>query len=177
MPSNSQSSSGQSSSGQPSDAQLRAFLDEALPPDQMAAIEVRLRDDQDLHRRLAELRGQQDAGMHSIGAIWRRHRLSCPDREELGQFLLGVMDAEAEQYVRFHLDRVGCRFCAANVDDLERQRSETADTVEVRRQRYFQTSAVICAPARSCVRQNAGLGTWKRRFGRCPPKSGDFGYT
>lgn len=128
------------------DSQLRGFLDEVLPPDQMAEIELRLRDDSELHTRLATIRGQVDAGMHSIGAIWRRHRLSCPNREQLGQYLLGVMDPEAEDYIRFHLERIGCRFCAANVTDLERERAEStkienAAKRQTRRRRYFETSA------------------------------------
>ena len=125
----------------PSDAHLLAFLDEALPPDQMAAVELALRDNTELHQRLAQLRGQQDAGMHSLGAIWRRHRLSCPQRDELGQFLLGVLDPEVEEYVEFHISRVGCRYCSANLEDLQRERSESATQIETRRQRYFQTSA------------------------------------
>ena len=123
------------------DALLRAFLDEALPPAQMAAIEQALRDDTSLHERLAQVRGEQDAGMHSIGAIWRRHRLSCPDRNELGQYLLGVLDEEVEQYVRFHLDRIGCRFCSANLQDLQRQREESQVETQQRRHRFLQTSA------------------------------------
>lgn len=123
------------------DAQLRSFLDESLPPDQMAEIEIRLREDPTLHARLAELRGQQDAGMHSIGAIWRRHRLSCPDRQQLGQYLLGVLEPDEEEYVRFHVGRIGCRYCGANLADLERERAESASHRQTRRQRYFQTSA------------------------------------
>lgn len=127
------------------DSQLRGFLDEVLPPDQMAEIELRLRDDSELHRRLATIRGQLDAGMHSIGAIWRRHRLSCPDREQLGQYLLGMMDPQAENYIRFHLERIGCRFCAANVIDLEREQAASTSPEklqgETRRRRYFETSA------------------------------------
>ena len=129
-----------------SDSQLRAFLDESLAPAQMSEIEAALRDQPDLHARLVELRGQQDAGMHSIGAIWRRYRLSCPDRSELGQFLLGVMEPEAEEYVQFHVERVGCRFCSANLADLERERSESSSQVESRRRKYFQTSAGYLRP-------------------------------
>ena len=122
------------------DSQLLAFLDEALPPEQMAEVETALRDDSQLHERLGQLRGMQDAGMHSIGAIWRRHRISCPDRAQLGQFLLGVLDPEVEQYIQFHIQRIGCRFCSANLEDLQRERSESATQVATRRRRYFQTS-------------------------------------
>lgn len=130
----------------PSDAQLRAFLDESLPPDQMAAIESQLRNNTALHQRLATLRGQQDAGMHSIGAIWRRHRLSCPDRNVLGQFLLGVLETDHEDYIRFHVERVGCRFCSANLADLQRSRNESSGQIETRRQKFFQTSAGYLRP-------------------------------
>ncbi len=74
-----------------SDAQLLAFLEEALPPTEAAAIENRLRADPELLQRLGELRAKEDAGVHSLGAIWRRYRLSCPTREQLGQWLLGYL--------------------------------------------------------------------------------------
>lgn len=122
------------------DADLQAFLDEALPAAQMSEIELALREDKSLHERLAILRGQQDAGMHSIGAIWRRDRVSCPSREELGQYLLGVMDQDAESYFEFHVERVGCRYCQANLSDLKAQQSDASEQVQTRRRKYFQTS-------------------------------------
>ncbi len=130
---------------QPTDAQLSAYLDEALPVDQLAAIERRLRDDANLRQRLAVVIGRQDAGLHSIGVIWRRNRLSCPSRDELGQYLLGVLDQPVADYIEFHLQQVGCRYCAANLDDLRgTQQAASAvakDSTSVRRQRYFETSA------------------------------------
>lgn len=125
------------------DADLLAFLDESLPVDMMADIEAACRDDRALRKRLATVRGREDAGLHTIGAIWRRHRLSCPDRRELGQFLLGVLDDDADTYIRFHLKRVGCRACQANLDDLQVQQQavETATATAARRTRYFQSSA------------------------------------
>jgi hypothetical protein len=74
-----------------SPATLERFLDEALPPDQMAAVEAALRADGALQAALAAAVGRRDAGVHSLGAIWRRHRLSCPTREQLGSHLLGVL--------------------------------------------------------------------------------------
>jgi hypothetical protein len=141
MPSDSRHGDSRHSDSRHSDSLLRAFLDEGLPPEQMAEIEEALRSDHQLHERLARLRGMQDAGMHSIGAIWRRHRISCPDRSQLGQYLLGVLDPEVEAYVRFHVERIGCRYCSANLSDLQRERSESATQVETRRRRYYQTSA------------------------------------
>ena len=70
--------------------ELEAFLDEALPVERMAAIEDALRKSESLQQQLAAINGRRDAGVHSLGEIWRRHRLSCPSREQLGSYLLGV---------------------------------------------------------------------------------------
>jgi anti-sigma factor RsiW len=124
------------------DPELDRFLDDALPPEQMAAIEAALRDDESLKARLASFVGRRDAGVHSLGAVWRRHRLSCPTREQLGSYLLGVLDPAVEDYVRFHLETTACRCCQASVEDL-REQTAAADkkAVEVRRTKYFQSSA------------------------------------
>ena len=123
-------------------AQLEGFLDESLPDEQMTSIEAALRDDEALATRLATLVGQRDAGVHTLGAIWRRHRLSCPSREQLGSYLLEVLATEHAEYVRFHLEKVGCRFCNASVDDLRQQHESTdLDDSRTRRHRYFQSSA------------------------------------
>jgi hypothetical protein len=124
------------------DAELAAFLDEDLPQERMAAIEQALRDDPTLGQRLTHLVGSLDAGVHSIGAIWRRNRLSCPTREQLGSYLLDVLDASHAEYVRFHLETVGCRVCNASLDDLRAQHLADEKTArETRRKRYFQSSA------------------------------------
>lgn len=133
----------------PSDEVLSAYLEEALPVDQLANIERQLRDDADLRKRLAIVIGRQDAGLHSVGVIWRRNRLSCPSRDELGQYLLNVLDDGPAEYIRFHLEVVGCRYCTANHDDLRStgpfaSQSQSTDGTEqpaARRRRYFETSA------------------------------------
>ena len=80
------------------DAELAAFLDEALPPARCAELEHALRTDTQLRERLVQVRGRETAGLHTIGAIWRRSRLSCPDRAELGQLLLGTLSSEQVGY-------------------------------------------------------------------------------
>ena len=59
-------------------AELEAYLDEALPAEQMAAIEEALRQNESLQERLRSTNGRRDAGVHSLGEIWRRHRLELP---------------------------------------------------------------------------------------------------
>jgi len=122
-------------------AELEAYLDEALPVERMTAIEEALRQDAALQQRLAATNGRRDAGVHSVGEIWRRHRLSCPSREQLGSFLLGVLPADAADYVKFHVESIECRYCAASLEDLRAQQS-AADVgqTQQRRQRYFQSS-------------------------------------
>lgn len=122
-------------------AELEAYLDEALPVEQMARIEDALRRDRGLLDDLAAVNSRRDGGAHSVGEIWRRHRLSCPPREQLGGFLLGVLPPPVMEYVTFHLDVVGCRYCQANAADLRRQQAETASAAQTRRKKYFQSSA------------------------------------
>ena len=125
-----------------SNAELEAYLDESLSAARMVAVEDALRHDEALGQRLAAINGRRDAGVHSLGEIWRRRRLSCPTREQLGSYLLSVLADDAADYVRFHLGTVGCRFCAANVEDLQAQQSAAdANQVQQRQHRYFQSSA------------------------------------
>ena len=123
-----------------SDEQLLAYLDETLPLDQMAPIESELRRSESLRNRAAGLLRHRDDGMHSVGEIWRRMRLSCPSRSELGGFVLGTLDRALMEYVDFHLRTVGCRYCAANLEDLEHAGTSTNDAPQ-RRQKFFQSSA------------------------------------
>lgn len=123
------------------DQQLQAYLDEALPAAGMSAIEQQLREDPQLRQRLIDQAGQREAGVHGLGEIWRRHRLSCPTRGQLGGFLLGTLEEDLTSYVLFHLEQIGCRQCSANLEDLRQQQSELASMAQSRRRRYFQTSA------------------------------------
>jgi hypothetical protein len=120
---------------------LSAYLDDALSDDETAAVEQALRQNDTLRRQLRGLLQERDRGEHSVGAVWRRHRLSCPTREQLGSFLLGVLEAEPHGYIDFHLRTIGCAFCQANLADLQAQQEDTAPQVQQRRKRVFASSA------------------------------------
>jgi hypothetical protein len=125
-----------------SDGELEAYLDEVLSVERMTAVEAALRENEVLQKRLAAINGRRDAGFHSLGEIWRRHRLSCPTREQLGSFLLGVLTDDVADYVQFHLETIACRYCTASVEDLRAQQSAAAsEQTNERRARYFQSSA------------------------------------
>jgi hypothetical protein len=122
------------------DRDLLAYLDEALPAEVMAQLEQQFRSDPALVRRLAQLVAERDGGLHALGDIWRRHRLSCPPRSELENYLSRTLSAEETTYIKFHVTVVGCRCCQANLKDLEGERGEPADHGGARRRRYFQSS-------------------------------------
>jgi hypothetical protein len=122
------------------DELLRQYLAETLPPESMARVEKALRDSADLRQRLEDVRSARgEAGIHTLGAIWRRGRLSCPDRQQLGSYLLDALDPDLGDYVRFHLDVVGCPFCRANLADLQ-SKTDPPHATHSRRQRYFHSS-------------------------------------
>jgi len=123
----------------PSD--LEAYLDEALPPEEMARIEKAMRGDRALMRQLTAVHARRSAGVHSLGDIWRRHRLSCPSREQLGSLLLDALPDELADYIQFHMNAAGCRFCQANLADLQNRQAEGERAAESRRRKYFQSSA------------------------------------
>lgn len=124
-----------------SDQQLLAYLDESLASEMMSSIEQNLRSDEALRERLVGVAGMREAGIHGLGEIWRRQRLTCPTRQQLGSYLLGAIDTAERDYLQFHLQIVGCRLCQANLDDLQQQSTEQQTTAQTRRRRYFQTSA------------------------------------
>ena len=103
---------------------LRDYLHDALPEPEMAAVEKALRGSPALRTALDEIREEDDRGEHTVGAIWRRERVSCPTRDQLGGFLLGAGDPDLLDYVQFHLDTIGCPYCQANLDDLKKLQGE-----------------------------------------------------
>lgn len=121
-------------------ADLEAYLDESLPSERMARIEQALRDEPALLHELAAIHSRRDSGVHTIGELWREHRLTCFTRDELGAFLLNTLEDERADFVRFHLETVGCPFCRANLADLDQRRAESARAADARRRRYFESS-------------------------------------
>jgi RNA polymerase sigma factor (sigma-70 family) len=84
------------------------------------------------HRCLKQVRqhiGKLDVSLDTLGegfenllkAIWQSQRLSCPKRSTIGAYLLETLDKDWHEYVDFHLNKLGCGFCRANLDDLRSQ--------------------------------------------------------
>jgi hypothetical protein len=97
---------------------LRDYLTDSLPEAELASVEKRLREDAKLRAQLQKIKDSEDQGEHTVGAIWRRERISCPKRDQIAAFLQKAADKDELDYIKFHLDVVGCPFCQANLDDL-----------------------------------------------------------
>ncbi|MEJ5275013.1 MAG: hypothetical protein WHU94_03795 [Thermogemmata sp.] len=95
------------------------YLDEALPQKDMILVENALRESESLRQQLQQIMQRRDNGEHTVGAIWRRYRVSCPDRDVLSSYLLNTGDPRLLDYVRFHLEVIGCPYCQANLEDLQ----------------------------------------------------------
>jgi hypothetical protein len=119
---------------------LHGYLDDALSDGEIAHVEQALRESDALRRLLRQVMEERDRGEHSVGAIWRRQRLSCPTREQLGSFLLQALEPGLHDYVQFHLETIACPFCLANLADLRTLQKEPPPKVQERRRRFFDSS-------------------------------------
>jgi hypothetical protein len=128
--------------------QLAGYLDDALSEAETAQVEQALRESEPLRRQLRTLIQERDRGEHSLGAIWRRQRLSCPTRDQLGGFLLGALDTAWRDYIQFHLNTIGCSYCLANLADLQALQKEPATKTRERRRRLYKSSAGLLKPGR-----------------------------
>ncbi len=70
--------------------------------------------------------------------VWEGHRLSCPKRSTIGGYHLGTLEDAWTDYVDFHLNKLGCRFCLANLHDL--QASDDQAQLDRVRQRILQST-------------------------------------
>ncbi len=118
-----------------------AYLDEALPPEEMAELERLLREEPQAREVVGEILALCNRGVLSVAAVWRAHRISCPTRDELGCYLLGLLDEEVARYIECHLQVVGCRFCLSNLEDLRRREHEDPKEYVRRRKRYFESAS------------------------------------
>jgi len=90
-----------------------------------------------------EYRPTRDSGDDTqdslITEVWESQRPSCPKRSTLGGFTLDTLEADWRGYVDYHVNKLGCRFCLANLDDLKQQ-TEAAEQHRFR-QRVLESTA------------------------------------
>jgi hypothetical protein len=124
-----------------SDADLEAYLDESLDSDRAAEVEDALANDKDLLSRLAMINGRRDAGVHTLGEIWRRNQIGVPTPEAMGNFILGILPEGDTEYIQFRMDQLKCCFTLAMFNDLQLKQSENSELSQTRRERIYKTSA------------------------------------
>ena len=71
-------------------------------------------------------------GDSMVTEVWEEQRLTCPKRSTIGRYLLGTLEPRWQELVDFHLNRLGCRFCRANLDDLQKKTREDSAVVRDR---------------------------------------------
>src|SRR5436305_14613682 len=121
--------------------QLAGYLDDTLSDHESALVEQALRESEPLRGQLRALMLEMDRGEHSLGAVWRRKRLTCPSREQIGSYLLQLLEPDLQEYVDFPLHTIGCSYCLANLADLRARQQEPAVQTQQRRKRIFESSA------------------------------------
>jgi hypothetical protein len=123
------------------DETLRSYLLDSLAAEEMARVEKALRDSSELRARLEDVRQNRgDPNLHTLGAIWRRGRLTCPTRQQLGSYLLDALDPNLGSYLKFHLEVVECPFCQANLADLQAKATQPSASVKSRHNRILRSS-------------------------------------
>jgi hypothetical protein len=120
---------------------LRSYLADSLPAEEMARAEKALRESSELRAQLEDARQNRgDAGLHTLGAIWRRTRLTCPTRQQLGSFLLEALDPDLGEYIKFHIEVIACAYCEANLADLRQKTEQPPAATQARHHRILQSS-------------------------------------
>ncbi len=123
------------------DEMLRSYLADDLSGEDMARVEKALRESAEMRARLEDVRQNRgDAQLHTLGAIWRRGRLSCPPRQQLGSYLLDALDPEHANYITFHIQIVECLYCQANLADLQSKSTQHPSAIASRQNRILRSS-------------------------------------
>ena len=128
------------------DAELEAYLEEALDPGRAVEIEQELRENPELLPRLSLINRRRDAGVHTLGEIWRRHQVSVPSLETLGQYLAGKLSAAQASYIQFRIEELKCRYTIAMLEGLDQQQHENSEQSKSRRKKIFDGSAGLLSP-------------------------------
>ena len=125
------------------DAELEAYLDESLDSTRATEIEEAIKSDSDLLQRLSVINSRRDAGVHTLGEIWRRNQIGVPSAEVMGNYLLDVLDEEQTAYIKFRMEQLKCPFTVALYDDLLAKQTESAELSASRREKFYKPVLVF----------------------------------
>lgn len=123
------------------DAELEAYLDEALDSDRATELEQSARENPELVARLSHINRRRDAGVHTLGEIWRKHQVGVPTRDQMADFLLNVLSSEQADYIQYRLAILKCPFTIALKKDLEQSQQSEENVNKDRRSKIYKSSA------------------------------------
>ena len=84
--------------------------------------------DHEIGPALARLAEDGDVPL-DVATVWTESRVSCPSRHWIARWLAGTLEEEPAAFLAFHVDEIGCEWCQANRDDLERQDEEQLEAL------------------------------------------------
>ncbi|MEM7784162.1 MAG: hypothetical protein AAF623_12475 [Planctomycetota bacterium] len=127
------------------DAELEAYLDESLDSVRATEIEQAAREDQGLLERLSLINSRRDAGVHTLGEIWRRNQIGVPSIETMVDFVNGKLNGHETEYIDFRLEKLKCPFTLAIYNDLNRDQ-KSKELSQDRRNQLLERSARLLNP-------------------------------
>ena len=68
----------------------------------------------------------------SVSYVWIEERISCPNRHLLRSYVYDSLEGLHRDYVKFHLEVIGCPYCQANLEDLELDEKSDQDELKSR---------------------------------------------
>ena len=63
----------------------------------------------------------------SLRTLWQENLFTCLKRSILGSYELALLPSDLARYVRFHLERIECPYCRANLEDMRRESERLPD--------------------------------------------------
>src|SRR5207248_935409 len=70
---------------------------------------------------------------------WEQQRPSCLKRSTIGGYVLDTLDKPWHDFVDFHIHRLGCASCRANLEDLQKE-TQKSEQLPALRHRILQST-------------------------------------
>jgi len=94
------------------------YLEGLLDREERERVEQRVRSSRKDREFFESLRREVEARNLSISLVWKEERITCPHRDVLEAYHYGSLRDDEADYIAFHVERIGCPYCAANLEDI-----------------------------------------------------------
>ncbi len=84
-----------------------------------------------------------------LTTVWEAMRPSCPKRTTLGKYTLRILPDDWNDFVKYHVETLGCTFCNANLVELET--TSISSDFEIQRDRLFSSTIGFLARSQSSL--------------------------